>query len=66
MKLLFQALGIVAVGTLVRNRQGPSMLDPFFFIPFSLLFDRPPTGAFQSTFRFSSEFCFRFARSVNC
>jgi len=37
MKLLFQALGILAVGMFVRYRQGPSMFDPFFFIPFSCL-----------------------------
>src|SRR3954447_15684040 len=37
MRLLYQALGILTVGMLVRYRQGPSMLDPFFFIPFSCL-----------------------------
>src|SRR5262249_48221301 len=37
MKLLFQALGILTIGTLVRYRQGPAMFDPFFFIPFSCL-----------------------------
>src|SRR6266571_733150 len=37
MKLLFQALGILTVGMLVRYRQGPSMFDPFFFIPFACL-----------------------------
>ncbi len=37
MRLLFQALGILTVGMLVRYRQGPSMFDPFFFIPFSCL-----------------------------
>src|SRR5258707_676417 len=37
MRLVFQALGILLVGMLVRYRQGPSMFDPFFFIPFSCL-----------------------------
>src|SRR5258708_24943037 len=32
---LFQAIGILSVGLLVRYRMGPSMFDPFFFIPFS-------------------------------
>src|SRR5882724_10015698 len=34
---LFQAVGILSVGLFVRNRQGPSMFDPFFFIPFACL-----------------------------
>jgi len=32
---LFQAIGILFVGLFVRYRMGPSMFDPFFFIPFS-------------------------------
>jgi drug/metabolite transporter (DMT)-like permease len=31
----FQAIGILSVGLFVRYRMGPSMFDPFFFIPFS-------------------------------
>jgi len=34
---LFQAVGIVSVGLFVHSRQGPSMLDPFFFIPFACM-----------------------------
>jgi hypothetical protein len=34
---LFQAVGIVSVGLFVRNRQGPAMFDPFFFIQFACL-----------------------------
>jgi len=34
---LFQALGILSVGLFVRYRTGPSMFDPFFFIPFACL-----------------------------
>ena len=34
---LFQAMGILCVGLFVRYRTGPSMLDPFFFIPFACL-----------------------------
>jgi hypothetical protein len=34
---LFQASGILSVGLFVRYRQGQSMFDPFFFIPFSCL-----------------------------
>src|SRR5215510_4917684 len=32
---LFQGIGILSVGLFVRYRMGPSMFDPFFFIPFS-------------------------------
>src|SRR2546425_9238235 len=32
---LFQVIGILFVGLLVRYRQGASMFDPFFFIPFA-------------------------------
>jgi len=32
---LFQVIGILSVGLFVRFRMGPSMFDPFFFIPFS-------------------------------
>src|SRR5712692_726851 len=34
---LFQAVGILSVGLFLRNRLGPSMFDPFFFIPFACL-----------------------------